>query len=128
MNFRRSPRVPWLQDSRQHPRRPPRNMSDSLCDSVDIYLTAVHNMHVRILPDVDGMVASMRRAMTGIALVAAALMLAGCSSAGSPSASSVPSTNGIGPITFAIGKDDIGWLTGVIAGWDKKDPQPEGTP
>src|ERR1700722_8684636 len=26
-------------------------MSDSLCDAVDIYLTAVHNMHVRILPD-----------------------------------------------------------------------------
>ena len=74
------------------------------------------------------MVASMRRAMTGIALVAAALMLAGCSSGGSPSASSVPSTNGIGPITFAIGKDDIGWLTGVIAGWNKKYPQQKVTP
>src|SRR5580698_3140114 len=74
------------------------------------------------------MVASMRRAMTGIALVAAALMVAGCSSGGSPSASSVPSTNGIGPITFAIGKDDIGWLAGVIAGWNKKYPQQKVTP
>jgi multiple sugar transport system substrate-binding protein len=74
------------------------------------------------------MVACMRRAMTGVALVAAGLLLAGCSSAGSPSAGSVPSTNGIGPITFAIGKDDIGWLTGVIAGWNKKFPQQKVTP
>jgi multiple sugar transport system substrate-binding protein len=66
--------------------------------------------------------------MHGIALVAAGLMLAGCSPALSSSAGSAPSTNGIGPITFAIGKDDIGWLTGVIAGWNKKYPQQKVTP
>jgi multiple sugar transport system substrate-binding protein len=70
----------------------------------------------------------MRRAMHGIALVAAGLLLAGCSVASSPSAGSAPSTNGIGPITFAIGKDDIGWLTGVIAGWNKSHPHQKVTP
>jgi multiple sugar transport system substrate-binding protein len=69
------------------------------------------------------MVAYMRRAMSGIALVAAGLMLAGCTSSGSPSAGSAPSTNGIGPITFAIGQDNIGWLTGVIARWNKEFPK-----
>jgi multiple sugar transport system substrate-binding protein len=66
--------------------------------------------------------------MHGIALVAAGLLLAGCSVASSPSAGSAPSTNGIGPITFAIGKDDIGWLTGVIAGWNKSHPHQKVTP
>jgi ABC-type glycerol-3-phosphate transport system substrate-binding protein len=70
----------------------------------------------------------MRRAMPVIALVAAGLMLAGCSEASSPAAGSAPSTNGIGPITFAIGKDDIGWLTGVIAGWNKNHPNQKVTP
>jgi multiple sugar transport system substrate-binding protein len=63
----------------------------------------------------------MRRAMPGIAVVAAGLFLtAGCAS-GSASGGAPP-TNGIGPITFAIGKDNPGWLQGVIAGWNKRYP------
>ncbi|HEX3192104.1 MAG TPA: ABC transporter substrate-binding protein [Streptosporangiaceae bacterium] len=31
-------------------------------------------------------------------------------------------TNGIGPITFAIGKDNSGWLQGVITGWNQGHP------
>jgi multiple sugar transport system substrate-binding protein len=55
--------------------------------------------------------------MLGIAVITAGLLLtAGCASGGSPEP---PSTNGIGPITFAIGKDNSGWLQGVITGWNK---------
>jgi len=69
------------------------------------------------------MVARMRRAITGIAVVAAGLLfLAGCTSVGAAPGGSAPSTNGIGPITFAIGKDDSGWVQGVIAGWNKRYP------
>jgi multiple sugar transport system substrate-binding protein len=65
----------------------------------------------------------MRRAMPRIALVAAGLLfVAGCTSAGDAPGGSAPSTNGIGPITFAIGKDDSGWLTPVIASWNKANP------
>jgi multiple sugar transport system substrate-binding protein len=67
----------------------------------------------------------MRRAMPAIAAVAVALLLtagaAGCSSGASPSAAA-PSTNGIGPITLAIGKDNPGWLQGVITGWNQRYP------
>src|SRR6202451_3741370 len=65
----------------------------------------------------------MRRTMRGIAVVAAGLILtAGCTSRGTSSDGSAPSTNGIGPITFAIGKDNPGWLQGVITGWNKQSP------
>jgi multiple sugar transport system substrate-binding protein len=68
----------------------------------------------------------MRRAMPGIAAVAIALLLAaasisGCSGSASPG-SSAPSTNGIGPITLAIGKDNPGWLQGVITRWNQQYP------
>ncbi len=63
----------------------------------------------------------MRRAMPGIAVVAAGLLLtAGCSSGGA--SGGAPATNGIGPITFAIGKDNSGWLQDVITRWDKRYP------
>src|ERR1700761_1881549 len=64
----------------------------------------------------------MRRAMPGMAIVAAGLFLtAGCTS-GATADGSAPSTDGIGPITLAIGKDNSGWLQGVISGWDKANP------
>ena len=67
--------------------------------------------------------ARMRRAMPGIAILAAGLMvLAGCAPDGASSGGSAPSTNGIGPITFAIGKDNSGWLQGVITGWNQGHP------
>jgi len=62
----------------------------------------------------------MRRAMPGIAVLAAGLLLTAACSA--PSGGSVPSTDGIGPITFAIGKDNSGWLQGVITGWNQDHP------
>ena len=65
----------------------------------------------------------MRRAMPGIAILAAGLMLlAGCTADGASSSGSAPATNGIGPITFAIGKDNSGWLQGVITGWNQGHP------
>jgi trehalose/maltose transport system substrate-binding protein len=65
----------------------------------------------------------MRRAMPALAAVAAALLLtAGCTSDGASSGGSAPSTNGIGPITFAIGQDDPGWVREVISGWNKQYP------
>lgn len=65
----------------------------------------------------------MRRAMPGIAVIAAGLLLtAGCTSSGAWMGGSAPSTDGIGPITFAIGKDNPGWLQGVITGWNQRNP------
>jgi multiple sugar transport system substrate-binding protein len=65
----------------------------------------------------------MRRAMPGIAAVAAGLLLtAGCTSGGTSSGEPAPATNGIGPITLAIGQDNPGWLQGVITGWNKQNP------
>ena len=43
--------------------------------------------------------------------------------AGSPSL-----TSGIGPITFAIGSDDISWLTPVLNAWNAQPPRPAGHP
>jgi multiple sugar transport system substrate-binding protein len=64
----------------------------------------------------------MRRAMSGVAAAIAGLLLvAGCTSAASPGGST-PSTDGIGPITFAIGQDDSTWVQGVIGGWNKHYP------
>ena len=65
----------------------------------------------------------MRRAMLGIAVVAAGLLFtAGCMSDSASPGESAPSTDGIGPITFAIGKDNPGWLQGVITGWNQRNP------
>jgi multiple sugar transport system substrate-binding protein len=65
----------------------------------------------------------MRLAMLGIAVFAAGLMLtAGCTTDAASPGGSAPSTDGIGPITFAIGKDNPGWLQGVITGWNKRYP------
>jgi multiple sugar transport system substrate-binding protein len=65
----------------------------------------------------------MRRATTRLAVSAAGLLLtAGCASGNAPAGGSAPSTNGIGPITFAIGQDDSGWVPGVITGWNNSHP------
>jgi multiple sugar transport system substrate-binding protein len=50
------------------------------------------------------------------------MLLAGCTADRASSDGSAPSTNGIGPITFAIGKDNSGWLQGVITGWNQGHP------
>ena len=70
----------------------------------------------------------MMRAMPGIAFVVAGLLLtAGCTSGDASSSGSAPSTDGIGPITFAIGKDNSGWLQGVITGWNQQNPSQQVT-
>jgi multiple sugar transport system substrate-binding protein len=62
--------------------------------------------------------------MPGIAAVAAGLLLtAGCTSGRTSSGEPAPATNGIGPITLAIGQDNPGWLQGVITGWNKQNPR-----
>jgi len=62
-----------------------------------------------------------RRMIVVGALIAALTLVAGCASAvGEPP----PSTNGIGPITFAIGFDDVSsWLSPVIAKWNAQNPR-----
>jgi multiple sugar transport system substrate-binding protein len=69
----------------------------------------------------------MRRAIASVALVLmTGLSLAGCAAA---SGEQAPPTNGIGPITFAIGSDDIAsWLTPVIDGWNRAHPKQKVTP
>ena len=65
----------------------------------------------------------MRRAIPGIAVLAAGLVyLTGCTAGGAPAGGATPSADGIGPITFAIGKDNSGWLQGVITGWNADHP------
>jgi multiple sugar transport system substrate-binding protein len=65
----------------------------------------------------------MRRMLRGVAVAAAGLLLtAGCAGGGGSSAGTAPQTDGIGPITFAIGKDNPGWLQGVISGWNDRYP------
>jgi multiple sugar transport system substrate-binding protein len=65
----------------------------------------------------------MRRAIPGIAVLAAGvLFLTGCTAGGAPGGGPSPSADGIGPITFAIGKDNSSWLPGVINGWNTDHP------
>src|SRR6202167_1979994 len=60
---------------------------------------------------------------------AAALSLAGCTQAsGAASSGSSSLTDGIGPITFAIGSDDISWLTPVLNAWNARHPGQRVTP
>jgi multiple sugar transport system substrate-binding protein len=66
--------------------------------------------------------------MPGIAVLAAGLILiAGCTAGSVSAGRSAPSTDGIGPITFAIGKDNPGWLQGVITGWNQRYPSQQVT-
>ena len=46
----------------------------------------------------------------------------GAARRGASSGGSAPSTDGIGPITFAIGKDNPGWPQDVITGWNEQHP------
>jgi trehalose/maltose transport system substrate-binding protein len=68
----------------------------------------------------------MRRAMPGIAVLTASLMLmaglAGCTAGGAAPGGQATAGDGIGPITFAIGKDNSSWLQGVIEGWNQRHP------
>jgi multiple sugar transport system substrate-binding protein len=60
---------------------------------------------------------------------AAVLSLAGCTPAsGAASSRSSALTDGIGPITFAIGSDDISWLTPVLNAWNARHPGQRVTP
>src|ERR1700689_3520909 len=63
---------------------------------------------------------------------AAVASLAGCTpasgAASSASGGSSSLTNGIGPITFAIGSDDISWLTPVLNAWNASHPGQRVTP
>jgi multiple sugar transport system substrate-binding protein len=65
----------------------------------------------------------MRRTIAAV-VASLAMITAGCASA----AAQAPSTNGIGPITFAIGSDDIGWLGPVIKKWNAMYPAQAVTP
>jgi multiple sugar transport system substrate-binding protein len=61
--------------------------------------------------------------------VAASVSLAGCTTATDAAASGSSSlTDGIGPITFAIGSDDISWLTPVLKAWNASHPGQRVTP
>lgn len=65
-------------------------------------------------------------AQLGAALAAATLFggvaLAGCSSDSSSGSAEVTNTDGRGPITFAMGKNDTDKLEPVIAAWNKEHP------
>jgi multiple sugar transport system substrate-binding protein len=48
--------------------------------------------------------------------------LAGCTASGSAPAGTATAGDGIGPITFAIGKDNSSWLPNIITGWNQGHP------
>ncbi len=60
----------------------------------------------------------MRRTIAAV-MAGLAIVTAGCASA---AGQQVPSTDGLGPITFAIGSDDITWLKPVLAKWNVAHP------
>src|ERR1700729_4147440 len=61
--------------------------------------------------------------------VAAVVSLAGCPPAPGAASSASPSlTAEVGPITFAIGSDDISWLTPVLKAWNASHPGQRVTP
>src|SRR3984885_10629597 len=64
--------------------------------------------------------------------MAAVVSLAGCAPASGAASSAAGGcaslTNGIGPITFAIGSDDISWLTPVLRAWNTGHPGQRVTP
>jgi multiple sugar transport system substrate-binding protein len=67
---------------------------------------------------------NVRHAVTrfrAVAAAAACLMLAACG-LGTSSAGPAPAVNGIGPITFATGKDDAQFFAKLIAPWNKMHP------
>jgi multiple sugar transport system substrate-binding protein len=68
----------------------------------------------------------MRRAMPGIAVLTAGLMLAaglaGCSASAAAPGGTATAGDGIGPVTFAIGKDSSSWLRDIITGWNQGHP------
>ena len=68
----------------------------------------------------------MRRAMPGIAVLTAGLMLAaglaGCTASGAAPDGTATAGDGIGPITFAIGKDNSSWLQNIIVSWNEGHP------
>jgi multiple sugar transport system substrate-binding protein len=65
-----------------------------------------------------------------LALTATAVAsLAGCTAAsGAASSPALSPTEGVGPITFAIGSDDISWLTPVLNAWNASHPGQRVTP
>jgi multiple sugar transport system substrate-binding protein len=57
-------------------------------------------------------------------MAAVAALLAGCAGATSPAPPKAPGRlSGIGPITFATGKLDTGYLPGLIAEWNRAHPR-----
>jgi multiple sugar transport system substrate-binding protein len=64
-----------------------------------------------------------------LALSAVSVSLAGCTTAsGATPSGSSSLTDGMGPITFAIGSDDISWLTPVLNAWNQSHPGQRVTP
>ena len=67
-------------------------------------------------------IARARVAVAVAAATAGLLLAAGCGPGGPPSGGPAPSANGIGPITFATGKDDAGFFTTLIGPWNEQHP------
>jgi multiple sugar transport system substrate-binding protein len=67
-------------------------------------------------------IARARVAAAVAAATAGLLLAAGCSPDSPPSGGPAPSADGIGPITFATGKDDAGFFRALIGPWNKQHP------
>ncbi len=67
-------------------------------------------------------IARARAAGAVVTVMAGLLLAAGCGPGGPPSGGQAPSVDGIGPITFATGKDDAGFFSALIGPWNKRHP------
>lgn len=61
--------------------------------------------------------------LTLAVLTLAAAALAGCAAVPPAAAGSTPSLSGVGPITFATGQVDTGYLPQLVAGWNAAHPR-----
>lgn len=68
-----------------------------------------------------------RVAVAVAAATAGLLLAAGCGPDSPPSGGPAPSANGIGPITFATGKDDAGFFSALIRAWNERHPHQRAT-
>ncbi len=67
-------------------------------------------------------IARVRVAAAVAAATAGLLLAAGCSPDSPPSGGAAPAANGIGPITFATGRDDAGFFRALIGPWNRQHP------
>jgi multiple sugar transport system substrate-binding protein len=64
----------------------------------------------------------------GVAAIGSALLIAGCAVTAGPTPAGRPADSGVGPITFATGQVDTGYLQALVNQWNARHPAERVTP